>query len=63
MNLILSAIGAIGAVWYVGYFAFAVNELPLTVIVTLCLSMMLFAFYRDLKKDRAIAEAKRQSGN
>lgn len=62
MNIILSAIGALGAIWYVGYFAFAVNELPLTIIVAICLSLMLFAMYRDLKKDRAIAEAKRQSG-
>ncbi len=62
MNLILRFIGAIGAIWYVGYFAYSVNETPLTVIVVLCLSLMLFAFYRDIQKDRAVAAARSESG-
>ena len=62
MSIIASIVGALSAIVYVGYFAYAVNELPLTVIVSLCLAMMLVALYRDLRKDQAATGARRESG-
>ena len=63
MKVLASVIGAIGAITYVGYFAYSVNELPLTVIVTFSLLLMVYSFYTDLRQDRAVAQARRDMGD
>jgi len=52
VNLIANIIGAVGAIVFVGFFAYKVGEPPLTVIVVLCLALMIYSFYDDLKTDR-----------
>jgi hypothetical protein len=61
MNLIANVIGALGAIAYVGFFAYKVGELPLTIIVTICLALMVYAFYDDTRRDRAVARARREN--
>ena len=46
MKIIASLIGALGAILYVGYFAYTVNELPLTVIVVFSLALMVYSIER-----------------
>jgi len=52
VNLVANIIGAVGAIVFVGFFAYKVGEPPLTVIVVLCLALMIYSFYDDLKTDR-----------
>lgn len=62
MNLIANIVGALGAIVYVGFFAYKVNELPLSIIVVICLCLMVYSFFDDMRKDRAIARARRENG-
>ncbi len=52
VNLIANIIGAIGAIVFVGFFAYKVGEPPLTIIVVLCLALMIYSFYDDMHVDR-----------
>jgi uncharacterized membrane protein len=60
-NLIASLIGAISAIVYVGFFAYKVNKLPLIVIVVICLGLMIYSFYDDLRNDRTIARIRSEN--
>jgi hypothetical protein len=54
-NLISNIVGAIAAIIFVGYFAYKVNELPLTIIVIVGLALMVYALYEDMLDDRILA--------
>ena len=58
MNLIASIVGALGAITYVGFFAYKIGKLPLTVIVIIGLCLMVYSFYHDYQTDRARAQAR-----
>ena len=62
MNLFANIVGALAAIAYVGYFAYKVAELPLTIIVVVCLCLMVYSFYVDLLRDGAVARARRGNG-
>jgi sugar phosphate permease len=52
VNLVANIIGAVGAIVFVGFFAYKVGEPPLTIIVVLCLALMVYSFYDDMTIDR-----------
>jgi hypothetical protein len=56
VNIFANIFGALGAIVFVGYFAYAVDEPPLTIIVVLCLCLMVYSFYDDMRNDRTIAQ-------
>jgi hypothetical protein len=56
VNIFANIFGALGAIVFVGYFAYAVDEPPLTIIVALCLCLMVYSFYDDMRNDRTIAQ-------
>jgi len=64
VNLIAYIIGSAGAAVFVGFFAYKVDELPLTAIVTLSLALMVYSFYDDIRSDaekaRIIGEHRQQ---
>jgi hypothetical protein len=62
VNLVANVIGALSAIVYVGFFAYKIDRLPLTIIVIVCLGLMVHAFYEDTRKDRAVARARRENG-
>lgn len=62
ISLIAYIIGAVGGIWYVGFLAYKIDKLPLSVITVLGLALMVYSFYDDWRNDRAVAEA-RQNGN
>jgi uncharacterized membrane protein len=55
VNLIACIIGALGAIVFVGYFAIAVGKLPLIIIAAVCLGLMVYSFYDDLRNDPVLA--------
>jgi hypothetical protein len=59
LKLVANLVGALGAIAYVGFFAYKVNEPPLTIIAVICLCLMICAFIEDLRRNRAVAEARR----
>jgi hypothetical protein len=56
INIIANIFGALGAIVFVGFFAYKVNQLPLIIIVVVCLALMLYSFYDDMRNDRTIAQ-------
>jgi hypothetical protein len=56
VNILANIVGALGAIVFVGYFAYKVEEPPLTIIVVLCLCLMVYSFYDDVRNDRTIAQ-------
>jgi hypothetical protein len=56
VNLIANIVGALGASVFVGFFAYKVEKLPLTIIVVFCLALMIYSFYDDMRNDRTIAD-------
>ncbi len=56
INIIANAVGALGATVFVGFFAYKVDKLPLTIIVVFCLALMIYSFYDDMRNDRTIAD-------
>ena len=52
INIIANVFGALGAIVFVGFLAYKIDKLPLTVIVVFCLALMIYSFYDDLKTDR-----------
>ena len=56
VNIVANIFGALGAIVFVGFFAYKVEEPPLTIIVVLCLALMLYSFYDDMRNDRTIAQ-------
>jgi hypothetical protein len=61
VNLIANTVGAVGAIVYVGFFAYKVDKLPLIIIVVCCLALMVYSFYHDMINDRAIARARAEN--
>ncbi len=61
VSLVAYIVGAIGAIWYVGFLAYKIDKLPLIVITVCCLALMVYSFYDDWRNDRAVAEARDQS--
>ena len=53
IDWILIFISIIPAVLYVGFFAYSVPSVPLTVIVVSCLIMMVYSFYTDMQPSNA----------
>jgi hypothetical protein len=51
INLIAILLGASLAVLYVGYFAISIGKAPLLVIVVLCLGLMAYSTYEDLRDE------------
>lgn len=60
INLIGNIIGAFGAILFVGFFAYKVHKTAMIVIVVVCLCLMLYALYDDMRNDRAIARARNE---
>ena len=56
VNILANTFGALGAIVFVGFLAFKIDKLPLTVIVVLCLALMIYSFYDDMRNDRTIAQ-------
>jgi hypothetical protein len=52
INLLANIIGALAAIVYVGFFAYKVDAPPLIIIVTLCLALMVYSFYDDMRIER-----------
>jgi hypothetical protein len=56
VNIIANIFGALGAIVFVGFLAYKIDRLPLTVIVVFCLCLMVYSFYDDMRNDRTIAQ-------
>ena len=63
VSVITYIIGALGGIWYVGFLAYKIDKLPLSVITACCLALMAYSFYDDWKNDRAVADARSRNGN
>jgi hypothetical protein len=61
VNIFANIIGAVGASVFVGYFAYKVAEPPLIIIVVVCLCLMIYSFYDDMRNDRTIAQFHRDN--
>jgi len=62
VNLVAHIVGALAGIVYVGFFAYKVGQLPLTIIVVACLAVMVYSFYDDIRRDRTIARLRRENG-
>jgi len=51
VTLLANIIGGALAIVFVGYFAYSVNELPLTIIVLGCLILMIIALYKESREN------------
>ena len=60
-KILATLFGALCAVIYVGFFAYKVDKLPLIVIVAVCLGLMVYSFYDDLRNDRTIAQIRAEN--
>jgi hypothetical protein len=56
INIVANIFGALGAIVFVGFLAYKIDKLPLTVIVVVCLCLMVYSFYDDMRNDRTIAK-------
>jgi uncharacterized membrane protein len=56
VNIFANIFGALGAIVFVGYFAYKLEKPPLTIIVVICLCLMIYSFYDDMRNDRTIAQ-------
>lgn len=63
VNLLANIIGALGAIVFVGFFAYKVDRLPLIVIVVFCLALMIYSFYDDMRNDRTLAKIRGENGD
>ena len=61
LNLIANIIGALGAIVFVGFFAYKVEAPPLIVIVVISLGLMIYSFYDDLRHDRAVTRMRSEN--
>lgn len=48
-TLIVSLLAASLSVLYVGFFAYSINAIPLTIITVFCLGLMLYSTYEDIR--------------
>lgn len=62
LSLIATVIGAFCGMLYIGFFAYKVGAPPLIVITAICLGLMLYAFYDDIRRERASARARNEGG-
>ena len=62
VNLIANIVGALGAIVFVGFFAYKVDRIPLIIIVACCLALMIYSFYDDMRNDRTLAQLRRKNG-
>jgi hypothetical protein len=60
VNIGANIFGALGAIVYVGFFAYKVGAPPLDIIVTCCLALMVYSFYDDIREERAKARARNE---
>jgi len=60
-KLIANIIGAVAAITYVGFLAYKVGALPLIIVVVLCLGLMVYSFYDDMRNDRTIARIRSEN--
>jgi len=51
ITLLANIVGGVLAIVFVGYFAYSVNQTPLTIIVVACLALMVFALYKEARSD------------
>ena len=51
VTLLANVVGGILAILFVGYFAYSVAELPLTIIVIGCLALMVIALYKETREN------------
>ena len=58
VDLIANIIGALGSITFVGFLAYRINALPLSIIVVVALCLMVYSFYDDMRNDRAAARAR-----
>jgi uncharacterized membrane protein len=58
VNLIANIIGALGAIVFVGYFAYTLAKPPLIVIVVACLALMVYSLFDDMRNERKVARAR-----
>jgi Flp pilus assembly protein TadB len=63
VNILANIFGAAGAIVFIGYFAYKVDEPPLIIIVVLCLALMVYSFYDDMRNDRTIARFHMENEN
>ncbi len=56
-DLIANTIGALGSITFVGFLAYRINALPLSIIVVATLCLMVYSFYDDMRKERAAANS------
>jgi hypothetical protein len=52
VNIIANTFGAVGAIVFVGFLAYKIEKLPLTIIVVVCLCLMVYSFYDDIRSER-----------
>jgi hypothetical protein len=58
VNLLANIVGALGAIVFVGYFAYTLAKLPLIVIVVFCLGLMVYSLFDDMRNERNVARAR-----
>ena len=58
VNLIANIIGAAASITFVGFLAYKIDKLPLSIIVAATLCLMVYSFYDDMRNDRAAARAR-----
>lgn len=57
VNLITNTIGALCSIVFVGFLAYKIDKLPLSIIVVATLCLMVYSFYDDMRNDRAAARS------
>ena len=58
VDLIANLIGALGSITFVGFLAYRIGALPLSIIVVATLCLMVYSFYDDMRNDRAAARSR-----
>ena len=61
-NVIANIIGALASITFVGFFAYEVDQTPLTIIVLLSVGLMVYSFYDDARNDRANTRMRSKNG-
>ena len=63
VNIIANTIGALGAIVFIGYFSYRVAEPPLIIITVVCMALMVYSFYDDMRRDQAVARIRSENEN
>jgi hypothetical protein len=51
LSILANSFGAAGAIVFVGFFAYKIDKMALTVITVLSLALMLYSTYQEIKSD------------